>query len=83
MADKTNPNEHVRTLQTRTWKKKGENLSKLCTAKERKEGTGGSVTKFFVAIAYGKGVIACDCYVGHVSGEILCIFYQGEVPKNV
>ena len=52
-AHKTNLSEHVRTLRIRTWKKKGESLSRLCTAKGRKEGTGGSVTKFFVAIAYG------------------------------
>ena len=52
-AHKTNPSEHVRTLRTRTWKKKGESLSRLCMAKGRKEGTGGRVAKFFVAIAYG------------------------------
>ena len=35
---KVNPSQHVRTLRTRTWMKKGEVLRHNCTAKGKKEG---------------------------------------------
>ena len=66
---KTNPSMNARTSRTRTWKKKGESLSRHCTAKGKKEGVGGKMAKFMVAIAHGKGVIACHQYTGHIDGE--------------
>ena len=66
---KTNPSRNARTMRTRTWKKKGESLSRHCTAKGKKEGVGGKMAKFMVAIAHGKGVIACHQYEGHIDGE--------------
>ena len=66
---KTNPSMNTRTARTRTWKKKEESLSIHCTAKGKKEGVGGTMAKFMVAIAYGKGVIACHQYKGHIDGE--------------
>ena len=66
---KTNPSMNTRTSRTRTWKKDGESLSIHCTAKGKKEGVGGKMARFMVAIAYGKGVIACHQYTGHIDGE--------------
>ena len=40
-------------------KTKKEGLAEGCTAKGKKEGSGGRVLKLFVAIRYNKGVIAC------------------------
>ena len=71
---KTNPNRHVRTARTRMWKKKGESLHKDCTAKGKKEGTGGSTAKFMVAIAYGKGIIKCHQYNENINGELFSQF---------
>ena len=59
---KTHPYSTVKTSRTRTWKKKGESLSKECLSKGKKEGVGGRVAKFMVAIAHGKGVIKCHLY---------------------
>ena len=67
---KTNPSMNTRTSRTRTWKKKGESLSRHCTAKGKKEGVGGKMAKFIVAISHGKGVIACEQYTGHMDGEM-------------
>jgi transposase len=66
---KTNPARNARTSRTRTWKKESESLSRNCTAKGKKEGVGGRMARFMVAIAYGKGVVACHQYQGHIDGE--------------
>ena len=68
-AHKTNPCAHAKSVRTRTWRMKNEGLSINCTGKGKKEGTGGSVAKFMVAIAFGKGVIAVHQYTGHINGE--------------
>ena len=49
-------------------------------AKGKKEGTGGSVAKFMVAISHGKGVIGCEQYYGNVSGEFFYQFFQTHFP---
>jgi hypothetical protein len=66
---KTNPSRNARTSRTRTWKKSGEALNRNNTAKGKKEGVGGKMAKFMVAIAYNKGVIGCHQYSGHIDGE--------------
>ena len=66
---KTNPSMNARTSRTRTWKKQGEALKRENTAKGKKEGVGGRMAKFMVAIAYGKGVVGCHQYEGHIDGE--------------
>ena len=77
---KTNPSQHARTCRTRTWKKRGESLAQHCTAKGKKEGSGGSVAKFMVAIAYGRGVIKCERYSGSVNGELCADFVRRNFP---
>ena len=66
---KTNPSMNARTTRTRTWKRSGEALKRQNTAKGRKEGVGGKMAKYMVAIAYKKGVIGCHQYEGHIDGE--------------
>ena len=56
--------------QTRMWRKRGRGLKQDYSVKGRKEGTAGCMGKFFVVIAYGKGVIGCHQYEGHVNGEM-------------
>jgi hypothetical protein len=66
---KVNPAKNARTMRTRTWKKSGEALRREKTAKGKKEGVGGKMARFMVAIAHGKGVIGCHHYEGNIDGE--------------
>ena len=66
---KRNPASHAKSARTRTWRLKNEGMSIHCTAKGKKEGTGGSVSRFMVAIAHGKGVIGAHQYEGNINGE--------------
>ena len=61
-AHKTNPLDQARAPKGRTWRKKTEGLAFGCTAKGRKEGTGGRVVKLMVAISFERGVIVCEPY---------------------
>ena len=67
-AHKTNPSRNTRTGRTRTWKRPKESLTLHCTAKGKKEGVGGKIAKFMVAIAHGRGVIGCHHYTGPMDG---------------
>ena len=60
--DKRNPAGQAKAPQGRIWKTKKEGLAEGCTAKGKKEGSGGRVLKLFVAFRYNKGVIACHPY---------------------
>ena len=68
-AHKRNPSDHAVTLRTRTWRKRSEGCKRGCTAKGKKEGAGGKMVYFMVAIAYGKGVIKAVEYEGPINGE--------------
>ena len=59
---KRNPAGQARAPKGRVWRKISEGLAQGCTAKGRKEGSGGKVLKLFVSISYNKGVIACHPY---------------------
>lgn len=65
------------------WRKRGEGLSRECTAKGRKEGRGGRMAKFMAAIAYGKGVIECHQYEGGLSGKKCAQFFRDRFPVIV
>ena len=77
---KTNPSGHARTDRTRIWKLKGESLRRHCTAKGKKEGVGGKMAKFMVAIAYQKGVIKCHQYEGAINAETCKSFIDENFP---
>ena len=59
---KRNPAGQAKAPQGPIWRTKKECLAEGCTAKGKKEGSGGRVFKLFVAISYNKGVIACQPY---------------------
>ena len=61
-----------------TWCKPQEGLSR--TTKGKKEGGGGRMAHFFVAIAYGKGVISCEHYFGTLTGESFVEHFQQYFP---
>ena len=61
-ACKRNPLDQAKAPEARIWRKKSEGLEMGCVAKGRKEGIGGKVVKFTVAISYDKGVICCVPY---------------------
>ena len=75
---KINPVQTARARRTRMWRKRGEGLKQECSDKEKKEGTAGRMAKFFVVIAYGKGVIGCHQYEGHVNGEMFREFLREQ-----
>ena len=78
---KINPVQTARARRTRMWRKRGEGLKQECSDKEKKEGTAGRMAKFFVVIAYGKGVIGCHQYEGHVNGEMFREFLREHFPE--
>ena len=78
---KTNPCEHAKSARTRTWRKKSEGLSIHCTAKAKKEGSGGSVAKFMVSIAYGKGTIGVHQYHGNINGDKYAEIVRTHFPE--
>jgi len=74
-AFKTNPLEAARAPKARIWRKLGERLSFGCTAKGRKEGTGGKLLKLFVGITYNEGVVLCEPHE-HLSGTSFAAFIE-------
>jgi len=61
-----NPYNEARTVSSMAWRKPGEGLK--ITTKERKEGSGGRMANFFVAIAHGFGVVLCQHQDWQVTG---------------
>ena len=80
-AHKSNPSEHAVTLRTRSWRKKCEGLTINCTAKGKREGDGGRMAKFMVAISYGKGVIKAIHYDGRINGEKFASIVRKNFPE--
>lgn len=80
-AHKTNPCMNARTTRTRMWRKRGEGLKRKYTAKGKKEGTGGRVARFMVAITHGKGVIKCYHYNDHINAEKFADFVREHFPE--
>ena len=48
---------------------------------EKKEGSGGRVANFVVAVAYNKGVICCEQYLGNMNGQLFANFLRENVPQ--
>ena len=74
---KRNPAGQAKAPQGRIWRTKKEGLAEGCTAKGKKEGSGGRVLKLLVAISYNKGVIACHPYE-KLDGQ----FFENFVKAN-
>ena len=75
--DKRNPAGQAKAPQGRIWRTKKKGLAEGCTAKGKKEGSGGRVLKLFVAISYNKGVIA-----GHAYEKVDGQFFENFVKAN-
>ena len=54
---KSNPASHAKTFRKRTWRKKCQGLKPTNCAKGKKEGSGGRVAKFMVAVAHSKALL--------------------------
>lgn len=78
---KTNPCRHARTCRTRTWRKPSEGLSVFCTAKGKKEGVGGKVARFTVAIGHGVGVVHCEQHFKRMNGQLFADFIKQKFPE--
>ena len=78
---KRNPLDHARTLRTRTWRKRSEGCKRGCTAKGKKEGVGGRMVYFMVAISWGKGVVKAIPYEGPISGEKFAALVRKNFPE--
>ena len=72
---KTNPYDHARSPGSRIWRTRSQGLKRGCTAKGKKEGTGGQYVKLIVAISYGKGIIKCESY-DKMSGDFFAHFIR-------
>ena len=79
-AYKRNPHNEARATKTMAWRKPNEGLS--LTAKGKKEGSGGRVAHFFVAIAFSKGVVLCKQYYDTLTGETFAEFIRQYFPRT-
>lgn len=79
-AHKTNPHAEARSTSTRTWRKKKEGLS--LTTKGKKEGSGGKMANFYVAIAHTHGVVMCKQYNWKVTGKTFADFVLRTFPET-
>ena len=74
-AYKTNPADTARSPGSRIWRKRSQGLKRGCTAKGRKEGTGGRYVRLIVGISHGKGVVVCEPYE-KMTGEYFASFIR-------
>ena len=79
-AHKFNPYSEARATDTMAWRKPNEGLSR--STKGKKEGSGGNMANFFVAISYRKGVVLCKQYPWTVTGERFASFVTGCFPST-
>ena len=79
---KSNPCDQARCSKSKAWRKRSEGLSPLCTAKGKKEGSGGKVAHFIVAIAYKKGVVLCEQYEETFTGSYFASFIKRHFPDT-
>ena len=78
-AYKRHPLDQGSSPKGRIWRKPGEGLDYGCTAKGKKEGSGGKMVKLIVAISYNKGVIECEQYE-KMSGEFFKSYITRKFP---
>ena len=66
-AHKMDPAGEARMVSSMTWRKASEGI--LITTKGRKEGSGGKMANFFVAIAHGKGPVMAKHHEWKITGQ--------------
>jgi len=75
-AFKPNPAGEARAVSSMTWRKPNEGVA--ITTKGRKEGSGGKMANFFVAISHGSGVVMCHHHDWKITGENFARFVIDE-----
>ena len=78
---KYNPFDQAMAPRTMAWRKPRDGLCLNQTAKGSHEGTGGKTAHFFVAIAYGRGVLLAEQYEGNLTGEKFATFVREQFPR--
>lgn len=78
-AHKTNPNGEARSTANMAWRKRKEGLSR--STKGKKEGSGGKMANFFVAISHGHGTVLCKQYTWKVNGKNFADFVLRCFPE--
>ena len=76
---KFNPKDQACSTSSMAWRKSSEGLA--LSTKGKKEGTGGRVANFLVAIAHEKGVLCCEQYMGNITGESFADFVRENFPE--
>ena len=79
-VSKTNLHGEAKAINTMAWRKANEGL--LQSTKGKKEGSGGRMANFFVAIAYNKGVVCCEQYLSSVTGDTFAAFVREHFPDT-
>lgn len=77
-AHKQDPYNEARATSSMAWRKPGEGLS--MTTKGKKEGSGGKMANFFVAISHGSGVVLCQHHDWQVTGNRFAEFVKEHFP---
>ena len=80
-AYRTNPCESANRRISMCWRKRNEGHDIYCTSAGSKEGTGGRVAKFMVAIAYGRGITLCEEFKTKLNGKSFASFIRRHFPK--
>ena len=78
-AHKFNPFAEAVSTSSMAWRLPGEGLE--ITTKGKKEGSGGKMANFFVAISHGRGVVLCKQYPWTVTGERFAGFIRNVFPS--
>ena len=63
-----------------TWRRPNEGLQR--TARGKKEGNGGRMAHFFVAIAHNKGATLCKQYHETLTGDTFAEFIKSYFPRT-
>lgn len=77
---KTKPAVQAKSPRGRIWRKPSEGLTKGCTAKGNKEGSGGKVVKVMVAISHQQGVLDCEQY-DCMNGNFFESYVKRKFPR--
>ena len=77
-AHKYNPHGEARSTGSMSWRKAKEGLNQ--STKGKKEGSGGKMARFFVAVAYNKGVVLCKQHEWTITGENIARFIRAVFP---
>ena len=78
---KTNPFDQAQATKTMAWRKRGKGLALNCTSKGKKAGVEGKTAHLFVSMAYNKGVIACDQFFEHLTGQKFADYVREDFPQ--